>query len=814
VRDAAWEHVVEVLEFGRWAGRHWELIEFCPAGSLRDLIDREGRKLSPTRVEQIVRELAAALAHLHERGCVHRDLKPSNVLVRTDDETLDLVLSDFGLTARLDGTSLMRAGDRSFAYAAPEAAGTKVQPARDWWSLGMMTLEMLTGEHPFAPGGIWIDEQQMVVVLATEEIDVDHVDDLHWQRLCAGLLTRSPTDRWGAAQVARWLDGEDPPVRRSASEPARRAVTPFPLRDPATGRVQDYADPRELARALAADWGQATRVLTEERSRQQLRLFLRTLQPESTELVLDAPDDAETRLIWLLIVLDPEAPATFRGRTLAAESLATLGQRAGSEADHALLRDLQAQQVLRLYAGADRHRALAAIDTTWSELTEAADRLLANSRSPLDEHGQERVRALVRARALTVAAQPEHERRRLHAEAQRARRGAERAPLPYDWLSGFVPHGEVATTAQDLLLVTHARLAQDRRDELARERELERVAHRRANRARFARRLRNEAVLLTVWGGLLLAALVGGAAGLTYTLPHAASNAKALAALAALWPIPIAVAVACWISGALFNATRLGVRNGFWSERGGGPHLLLCAAAGGACVGAAVVASHAHPAYVPPATWRLVGAMIVAAHVVALGIRRLVRRPAALGESDPRRLLAALAAASVVAAAWLLSPVSDTPTRAMRLVADRQLARQVPFHHCTGLPPQPAGAPPTVMSDIVRGELACRGGDLSGRFVWFTSTPQMNLYASARSRGLGIPLDDAHCQDSGSGYSGRWFLGTAPQRKLGTLTCTDSGGGALVEWSDTRTDIYGIVTRPGSRAALYRWWRRYGSTYP
>lgn len=98
----------------------------------------------------IFRGIADGLAHLHSHGVIHRDIKPSNVVV-TDG--LHPVLLDFGLSTRLslEASRRSRAGTftGSTAYAAPEQLfGDEVSPASDWFGVGMLLYQALTGVRP------------------------------------------------------------------------------------------------------------------------------------------------------------------------------------------------------------------------------------------------------------------------------------------------------------------------------------------------------------------------------------------------------------------------------------------------------------------------------------------------------------------------------------------------------------------------------------------------------------------------------------------------------------------------------------------
>lgn len=94
------------------------------------------------------RQLAQAVAALHGAGMLHRDIKPANVLV-SDDGRVRLL--DFGLVheASLDALqTVVLAGTP--AYVSPEqAAGFPVDQATDWYSLGVMLFQSLTGSLPF-----------------------------------------------------------------------------------------------------------------------------------------------------------------------------------------------------------------------------------------------------------------------------------------------------------------------------------------------------------------------------------------------------------------------------------------------------------------------------------------------------------------------------------------------------------------------------------------------------------------------------------------------------------------------------------------
>jgi serine/threonine protein kinase len=107
---------------------------------------RPGGRLDVRRLRRALGQLIDALHYLHGAGPVHRDVKPSNVLVAGDR----VVLVDFGLAVHAgDDTSDTSDTSGTPAYMAPEqASGLRVGPAADWYALGVLLWEALTGALP------------------------------------------------------------------------------------------------------------------------------------------------------------------------------------------------------------------------------------------------------------------------------------------------------------------------------------------------------------------------------------------------------------------------------------------------------------------------------------------------------------------------------------------------------------------------------------------------------------------------------------------------------------------------------------------
>jgi DNA-binding response OmpR family regulator len=187
--------VVEIYDYGVHAGFEYLAMEYLPRGDLKARIQRG---VSERKALHFVAQIAAALQVVHEAGLVHRDLKPPNVMLRENDT---VALIDFGLARSLDGnTASTQTGVLlgSPYYMSPEQAlGEPLDARSDFYSLGVIGYEMLTGQKPYT-GGTAMEVLQQHVSAPLPALPAELA---RYQPLLTGLLAKSRAERLGSAQL-------------------------------------------------------------------------------------------------------------------------------------------------------------------------------------------------------------------------------------------------------------------------------------------------------------------------------------------------------------------------------------------------------------------------------------------------------------------------------------------------------------------------------------------------------------------------------------------------------------------------------------
>jgi eukaryotic-like serine/threonine-protein kinase len=234
-------HLIQLYELFAEGDTWFFTMELIRGQSFLDWVRPHGNSCRFDRLRVALSQLINGVHALHLSRRVHRDLKPSNVLVSHEAR---LVILDFGLVREFPGglshQSVSLAGTP--LYMAPEQIVNRhVTPASDWYSVGVMLFQALTGrlphENPFAFAVAGGDQNPPA---SPRQLNPDTPEDLN--EICSKLLERQasqrPNGRFLLEVSAAWFDE----TATAAQE------TPSTVPDRFVGRTEQLS---ELESALA-----------------------------------------------------------------------------------------------------------------------------------------------------------------------------------------------------------------------------------------------------------------------------------------------------------------------------------------------------------------------------------------------------------------------------------------------------------------------------------------------------------------------------------------------------------------------------------
>ncbi len=356
-------HVAQIFDAGHDTYDSWEVMEYFPLGTLQDLISQHPGAWEPDEVREIFNELASGVMHAH-RFLAHQDLNPGHVFVRSI-EPLDLVIGDFAPAHQLELSRELVSAGSSTHYMPPEGGCGEPSERVDWWAIGIIFHQLLTGRHMLAdpdhPTRL-LPEREALVAVVTGAYRVDDITDERWRLLVQGLTTHSAEHRWGAVEVAQWQNGDSPAVHTDGVRIGRRLGVLHLL-----GR--SHTKLTEIAQTLRENSLGAAEFLSSA-ARGELRAWLRnTAVAEDVEAVFE--DFASTTasphrsVVELQLMLDPAAPVVFMNRLVTMESLTSTISQADSDDRSAQkwVNELTEQRILTLIASYQpQHFVLAEAD--------------------------------------------------------------------------------------------------------------------------------------------------------------------------------------------------------------------------------------------------------------------------------------------------------------------------------------------------------------------------------------------------------------------------------------------------------------------
>ena len=193
-------NIVQIYDLGVSDDHAHIAMEYLSGGDLRQRINAGILEEDAVRY---LREIAGALAKIHEVGILHRDLKPGNIMLRADDS---IALIDFGLAKHMRLEQEITGSGQIFGtpyYMSPEQGHANEVDARsDIYSLGVIFYEMLTGEKPYTASnamGIIVKHRHASIPVLPKRF-------ARYQELLNRMLAKQPENRLQHADdVLEWL---------------------------------------------------------------------------------------------------------------------------------------------------------------------------------------------------------------------------------------------------------------------------------------------------------------------------------------------------------------------------------------------------------------------------------------------------------------------------------------------------------------------------------------------------------------------------------------------------------------------------------
>ena len=200
IADIEHPNVVKIYDLGVGDSHAHIAMEYLDGGDLKQEI---AKGIKEVEAVKYLRQIAGALATIHEVGVLHRDLKPGNIMLRSD---ASLALIDFGLAKRMRLEMEMTDSGEIFGtpyYMSPEQGhAVGVDHRSDIYSLGVIFYEMLTGDKPF------VADTAMGIIIQHAQADIPLLAPrfAKYQALLNMMLAKAPENRLqSASEVDEWL---------------------------------------------------------------------------------------------------------------------------------------------------------------------------------------------------------------------------------------------------------------------------------------------------------------------------------------------------------------------------------------------------------------------------------------------------------------------------------------------------------------------------------------------------------------------------------------------------------------------------------
>jgi hypothetical protein len=201
--------------------------DFADGGDLEARLRTCPQGLPVAEAHVVLRDVAAALQHLHGQRIVHRDLKPKNLLVVRGA----VRLADVGQSKALERSATHGTMSASPTYAAPEVYEGRISTAVDIYAWGVTAYELLTGQPPFVGNPFELMDGHRHRVPAPLP---DHVPE-PLRAIVLRCLAKQPEDRPSADELVAALAARSDERVGAAPQDGRLVVSPPPAWEMAAG---------------------------------------------------------------------------------------------------------------------------------------------------------------------------------------------------------------------------------------------------------------------------------------------------------------------------------------------------------------------------------------------------------------------------------------------------------------------------------------------------------------------------------------------------------------------------------------------------
>merc|ERR1719413_173354 len=181
--------VIKLFETYNSSQTLYFLLEPALGGELYATYNRKGFHGSDKHAKFYVAGVVFAFEHCHQRHIIYRDLKPENLLLTDKGQ---IKLTDMGLAKFVIGKTFTTCGTPD--YFAPEViASTGHTNAVDWWTLGILLYELLSGHPPFESA--YPMQIYSKVMKGINKIQFGPKCQGNAETLVKGLLKKEPSER-------------------------------------------------------------------------------------------------------------------------------------------------------------------------------------------------------------------------------------------------------------------------------------------------------------------------------------------------------------------------------------------------------------------------------------------------------------------------------------------------------------------------------------------------------------------------------------------------------------------------------------------